>query len=170
VGAGTVVVSLAVTLRRRGFDRDVEFFATDASADALQLAKENAVGHGVAGMMHFAVTDLLPPVVAAPFDVIVANLPYVRSDVIPTLPVAASFEPNVALDGGRDGMRVIAALVDRLPDALATDGVALLEIGSDQAEEMRALVATALPGWSCRIEPDLADSPRVARIDRRESA
>ncbi len=72
---------------------------------------------------------------------ILANLPYVRSDVVPTLPVAASFEPIVALDGGADGLDVIARLLARLPEALAPGGVALLEIGFDQADAMVALVA-----------------------------
>jgi release factor glutamine methyltransferase len=166
-GAGTVAVSLAVTLRRRGASGDVEIFATDISEDALQLAKENAVGHGVADGLRFAAADLLPPVIGRPFDVIVANLPYVRSDVVPTLPVAASFEPQVALDGGTDGLGLIEALLTRLPEALADGGVAMYEIGSDQAQEMADLVSRVLPGWVCRIEPDLADHPRVAIVGRR---
>ena len=165
-GAGTIAVSLAVSLRRRSADRDVEIFATDLSEDALQLAKENAVGHGVADVMRFVAADLLPPVVSAPFEVIVANLPYVRADVVPTLPVAASFEPRLALDGGAGGLDLIGALFARLPGALAPGGVAMLEIGFDQAEEVRALAASVLPGWPCRIEPDLADHPRVAVVQR----
>jgi release factor glutamine methyltransferase len=168
-GAGTIAVSLAVTLRRRGAGPDVSFLATDVSDEALQLAKENAVGHGVADGMAFATADLLPPVVA-PLDVILANLPYVRSSVVPTLPVAASFEPDVALDGGTDGLGPIERLLGRLPDVLTPDGVALFEIGSDQADEMAALVARTLPEWTCRVEPDLADHPRVAIVDRATAA
>lgn len=164
-GAGTIVVSLAVTLRRRGAGGEVSLFATDISEDALQLAKENAVGHGVADAIRFDVADLVPAGIA-PLDVLVANLPYVRSEVVPTLPVAASFEPGVALDGGDDGLSIIAMLLRRLPEALAADGVALLEIGSDQAEDMRALVGRVLPGWAIRVEPDLADHPRVAIVSR----
>jgi release factor glutamine methyltransferase len=91
----------------------------------------------------------------------------VRSEVVPTLPVAASFEPGVALDGGADGLGLIEALLGRLPEALADDGVAMCEIGSDQAQEMTALVSRVLPGWSCRVEPDLTDHPRVAIVGRR---
>jgi release factor glutamine methyltransferase len=163
-GAGTIAVSLAVGLRRLGAEADVALLATDASPEALGLARENAVGHGVADMMTFAVADLLPPPSDAltGYDMIVANLPYVRTDAVPTLPVAASFEPIVALDGGADGLRVIARLLPLLPHALAPRGVAMLEIGFDQADAMVALVAETLPGWSCRIEPDLAGLPRVA--------
>ena len=70
----------------------------------------------------------------APFDVVLANLPYVRHDAMAGLPVAASFEPVMALDGGIDGLAVIGRLLERLPEALADDGVALLEIGADQGE------------------------------------
>jgi release factor glutamine methyltransferase len=165
-GAGTVAVALAVTLRRRGAGADVELFATDVSEGAIQLAKENAVGHGVADAIRFSVADLLPPVVEPRFDVVVANLPYVRSKVVPTLPVAASFEPGVALDGGANGLALIGRLLARLPDALGAGGVAMFEIGSDQADEMAALAGRMLPGWSCRVEPDLADHPRVAIVEQ----
>jgi release factor glutamine methyltransferase len=90
----------------------------------------------------------------------------VRSDAIPTLPIATSFEPGAALDGGTDGLRVISRLVDLLPGSLAPDGVAMLEIGGDQAVEMRALAADRLPGWSCEIELDLGRLPRVAILRR----
>jgi release factor glutamine methyltransferase len=165
-GSGTIAVALAVALRRRGAANDVTILATDVSADALQLAKENAVGHGVADTMTFAVADLLPEDTDDAFDVVLANLPYVRSDVVPTLPVAASFEPALALDGGADGLALIGRLLERLPAALAPDGIAMLEIGSDQADAIVGLVERALPGWRCRVEPDLADHPRVALVER----
>jgi len=165
-GAGTIAVSLAVSLRRRGVDGDVEVLATDVSPEALQLAKENAVGHGVADLMQFAVADLLPTPTDRAIDVVLANLPYVQSDVLPTLPVAASFEPVLALDGGTDGLSIIGRLLARLPDALAPEGAAMLEIGSDQPDAIRDLVERVLPGWTCRVEPDLADHPRVAIVTR----
>jgi methylase of polypeptide subunit release factors len=65
-----------------------------------------------------------------------------------------------------DGLDVIARLLDRLPEALAEDGVALLEIGADQGEAIAALVVDRLPGWACTVEVDLAGLPRVARISR----
>jgi release factor glutamine methyltransferase len=176
-GSGAIAVALAVTLRGlRALDA-VEILAVDISPDALDLARENAVGHAVADRMVFAEADLLPvegvdadPDVdagpAAPFDLVLANLPYVRRDAMADLPPATSFEPNLALDGGVDGLKIIGRLLDRLPAALAADGVALLEIGADQQTGMVALVAARLPGWSCRVELDLAGLPRVARVAR----
>ena len=80
--------------------------------------------------------------------------------------MAASFEPSIALDGGPDGLEVIARLLERLPDGLAEGGVALLEIGADQGEAIVALVSVKLPGWRCTVETDLAGLPRVARVER----
>ena len=163
-GAGTIAVTLGVLLRRRRAIAEVEILATDESGDALALARENAVGHGIADRVRFVEADLLPPVVASPLDVLCANLPYVASEAIAGLPVAASFEPRSALDGGPDGLSVIARLIDRLPDCLAEDGVALFEIGFDQAEAFAGLALDRLPGWSCLIERDLAGLPRVGRL------
>jgi release factor glutamine methyltransferase len=165
-GCGAIAVALAVSLRRRRIVDEIEVIGTDESAGALDLARENAVGHSVGDRVRFIEADLLPPVVVDPFDIVLANLPYVRSDVVPTLPVAASFEPVLALDGGPDGLAVIRRLLARLPDALTRDGVALLEIGADQGEAVVGAVDDVLPGWRTAVELDLAGDPRVARIER----
>ncbi|MFL5641422.1 MAG: peptide chain release factor N(5)-glutamine methyltransferase [Chloroflexota bacterium] len=165
-GSGAIAVALAVELRNlRALDA-VEILATDISPDALGLARENAVGHAVADRVRFAEADLLPAGEAPAFDIVLANLPYVRTEVIATLPRATSFEPVLALDGGPDGLAVIERLLDLLPRALEADGVALLEIGADQGEAIAARVAQRLPGWACVVETDLARLPRVARITR----
>jgi release factor glutamine methyltransferase len=165
-GSGAVAISLAVELRKRRVEpgRDVEIVATDVSADALEVARENAVGHAVADAIRFVESDLLPPGEPAEgerFDVILANLPYVLSGAIDRLPIAASFEPRAALDGGDDGLDVVRRLLDRLPGALAGGGVALLEIGADQGESAPAAARELLPGWRVSVETDLAGLPRI---------
>ena len=110
---------------------EVSILAVDCSADALDLARENAVAHGVADEVVFREADLLPAA-EPPFDLVLANLPYIPSAEIERLPVAASFEPRMALDGGPDGLAVIRRLLAALPSALAPEGTALLEIGFDQ--------------------------------------
>jgi release factor glutamine methyltransferase len=170
-GSGAIAVALAVALRARRvtMGRNVWILATDVSSDALDLARENAVGHAAADGLKFSEADLLPPVLpdeGAPLDVVLANLPYVRSDAIDGLPIAASFEPRLALDGGPDGLDAIRALLARLPDVLMPDGVALLEIGADQGEAAPAAVAATLPGWRSTVSRDLAGLPRVLRVDR----
>lgn len=162
VGSGAVAVTLAVLLRRRGMAEAVALVASDVSDEALQLARENAVAHAVGDRIDFRTADLIPDDEMQTWDIVVANLPYVRSEALPGLPKATAFEPAIALDGGPDGLRVIARLVDQLTGALARDGVALLEIGGDQGQAMRDLAAERLPDWSCELENDLGGLPRIA--------
>jgi release factor glutamine methyltransferase len=165
-GSGAICATLAVESRRRGYAGDVAFRATDVSTDALALAIENAVAHGVADAIAFAQADLTDRPSADQADLLVANLPYIPTDVVPTLPVAASFEPHLALDGGADGLAIIRRLLAQLPHALAADGVALLEIGADQGNALGAAVLELLPGWALTIHDDLAGRPRVAELAR----
>jgi release factor glutamine methyltransferase len=173
-GSGAVAVAMAVALRaRRVGPTDVAITATDVSPDALDLARENAVAHGVGDRIVFVSADLLPPDARSrPFDVILANLPYVRSgelDALAGKPVSTTFEPRLALDGGPDGLAVIGRLLDELPWGLASDGIALLEIGADQAAAFAASAGERLPGWTWEIVPDLAGLPRVAALRRRST-
>lgn len=194
-GSGAITIALAAVLRRRRMLPEVSLLAIDCSPDALALAKENAVAHGLADSIEFGIADLLPQgaasvgpgsaatggsvtaVGSAPaepstavsgpaFDVVLANLPYIPSAEVDRLPVAASFEPRLALDGGPDGLDVIRRLLQELPSRLAPEGTALLEIGFDQGEAVAAAVA-AMPGeWSCRVQEDLSGRPRLAHVER----
>jgi release factor glutamine methyltransferase len=144
---------------------EVSLLAVDSSPDALDLARENAVAHSAADAIAFEEADLVPAA-ESPFDVILANLPYIPSAEIDRLPVAASFEPRLALDGGPDGLAVVRRLLVELPWALAPDGVALLEIGFDQGPALGEAVAALEGEWSCRIQPDISGNPRLAHVER----
>lgn len=170
-GSGAVAVALAVALRsRRVPPDDVEITATDISPDALELARENAVAHGVGDRLRFVASDLLPAGARSqPVDIVLANLPYVRTADLDTLVsqrLSVAFEPRLALDGGPDGLDIIGRLLEQLSWALAADGVALVEIGGDQGEAAPSLVADRLPGWVTTTLRDLAGLPRVLRLQR----
>jgi len=165
-GSGIVPITLAVLLRRRRMLDSVEIVAVDIAPEALELARENAVAHAVGDRIAFDVADLVPGTDPQRWDVVLANLPYVRSDAMAGLPAATAFEPPAALDGGPDGLALIGRLLDQLPAALAHDGVAFLEIGGDQGEAIVSAVAEHAPGWTCVVEPDLGGLPRVALIRR----
>ena len=168
-GSGAIAVALAVTFRRRGYVDAVRLWATDVSTDALALAVENAVGHGVADAIEFRRADLLEGVAVGgdgTVDLVLANLPYVPSGDMPGLPIAASFEPATALDGGPDGSGVIARLVAGLDGILAPDGLALVEIGDGQVDRLRDLVGELLPGWTSALHDDLSGTPRVLALAR----
>ena len=170
-GSGAVAIALAVALRgRRVPAEDLEIIAVDVSPDALELARENAVAHGVGDRIRFLASDLLPPDARSePLDIVLANLPYVRAaelDALIERRLSAAFEPRVALDGGPDGLTVIGRLLDELSWGLAVDGEALLEIGGDQGPSALALAGERLPGWTAETLPDLAGLPRVLRLRR----
>ena len=172
-GSGAIAIALAVGLRRRGMLGEVAIVASDVSEGAVDLARENAVAHAVGDRVGLAFAELLPPAgrragmfeVPERFDVVCANLPYIPSADIPGLPVAASFEPREALDGGADGLDAVRALLDVLPSRLTPGGVALVEIGWDQGGALHAAAGERLPGWDVRVEPDLGGRPRVAVLD-----
>jgi release factor glutamine methyltransferase len=171
-GSGAIAVAIAAALRRRGMAGDVEIFASDVSADAAALARENTVAHAVADRVGVAVADLLPPAGAAVgllraperFDMVCANLPYIRTGDLDDLPAPVRFEPPEALDGGPDGLAVIRRLLALLPDRLNDGGLALLEIGSDQGDAIGDAAAALLPLWGCQVVADLAGLPRIARV------
>ena len=167
-GSGAIAVAVAGELRRRRYGDAVRFFVSDVSGDARDVATVNVVAQGLAHLFTFAEGDLtdVAPYPPGRADLLLANLPYIPSAAVPTLPVAASFEPRVALDGGPDGLELLRRLLARLPDVLAPEAAALLEIGSDQADLVTAAAAELLPAWSCAIHPDLSGSPRVALLGR----
>ncbi len=166
-GSGAVAVALARRFRSALTLGRMRLVASDTSPDAMELASDNLAAHGVEQLVTEVVADLLDEVgsLAAP-DVVVANLPYLRRDEVATGAGSLGWEPVGALDGGEDGLDVVRALLARLPERLAADGSALLEVGEGQAESVRALVA-ALPGrWSMTSLPDLAGIDRIVHIRR----
>ncbi|MBX3028687.1 MAG: peptide chain release factor N(5)-glutamine methyltransferase [Chloroflexi bacterium] len=164
-GSGAIAVALAVALRAGGYLPEVRIAATDISSDALTLAIENAVAHGVADRVDLAPGDLLDAPVPQPVELLLANLPYIASAEVATLPAEVRAEPRLALDGGADGLELLARLVRGLPTAVAPGGLVLLEVGAGQAPAVEALVTASLPGWSVRHHVDLAGHARVVAID-----
>jgi release factor glutamine methyltransferase len=133
VGTGSGAVTLALKQERP----DLRLTATDASADALDVARANAgrLGLDVA----FRRADLLAGVPVG-FDAVLANLPYVADAELAGLPPeVADHEPRLALRGGRDGLGAIRRLVGQ-SDAAAFVG---LEVGAGQAGAVARLLATA---------------------------
>lgn len=166
-GSAAITVALGRELRRRRYGDAVRFHASDVSPDAMAVATINVVSHGLADLVTFAYGDLCDALPSPrPVDLLVANLPYIPAAVVPDLPVAASYEPRLALDGGSDGLEIVRRLMPQLPLALAPRGSAFLEIGSDQAEAVAVALAERLPGWSCRVHADLGGRPRVAALAR----
>ena len=156
-GSGAVAVSLSRLVP------GCAVYATDVSADALTMARENANRHGV--RVNFGHGDLLEPLrgILAPGTaaVVAANLPYIPEGDIPGLPrEVRDFEPHDALDGGPDGLELYRRLVPQALALLAPGGHLLMEIGPGQARDVRQF--TSNQHWEIRVLPDLAGRPRLA--------
>jgi release factor glutamine methyltransferase len=136
-GSGAIACALASELPR------ATILAVDTSPVALAVAAGNVQALGLSARVKLVAGDLLAPLRGRPpLDMIVANLPYLPSAVLPTLPAEVSwFEPRLALDGGPDGLQVIRRLVAAAPAVLGPGGVLLMEIGEDQAGPLASLMA-----------------------------
>jgi release factor glutamine methyltransferase len=137
-GSGCLAVALAVE------QPHARITATDISADALAVARANAERHDVGNRIDLVRTSLLDAV-AGPFDLIVANPPYVPRAHGPTLsPDVRDHEPDAGLyGGGEDGLDEIRALVAQASTRLAPGGWLQMEFGFGQGDAVRAAVETA---------------------------
>lgn len=157
-GSGIVAVSLATHLP------GATVYATDASPDALSVAAENAVRHGVAGRVQLLCGDLLQPLPVR-VHLIAANLPYIPSGRLPALdPDVVEYEPLAALDGGPDGLQPIRRLLVQAEKWLLPEGAILLEIGAEQGPESVALAQQHYPQAQVELYPDDAGLDRVVCI------
>jgi release factor glutamine methyltransferase len=131
----------------------------DVSPAAAALAAANAARLGLAPRAAFLAADWAAPL-AARFDLILCNPPYIASADIPALmPEVARHEPASALDGGPDGLRAYARLIPTLPARLAPGGLACVELGAGQREPTAALARAA--GFT-----HIASRADLAGIDR----
>ncbi len=149
-GCGAIAISLALALPR------AKIYATDVSAPALRVALANCRRHGVAGRVRLLCGDMLEPLLG-PVDLIVANLPYVKESEV----ASGGFEPLLALNGGRDGLKKIRQLCHQAGDKLRPEGYLLLEIGQGQQQAVAALLGRLYPGARIEVSPDLGGIDRV---------
>jgi len=164
-GCGAIALALATHLP------SAQIIATDISPAALALAQGNAERLALASPLRFLCGDLLKPL-EQPVDIVVANLPYVRSAEWESLPVEIRcYEPREALDGGPDGLRVIERLLRQAPPLLRqappllrSGAALLLEIGYDQGPPVVTLASEVFPQATIEVKKDLASLDRLVVI------
>ncbi|MBI4201159.1 MAG: peptide chain release factor N(5)-glutamine methyltransferase [Chloroflexi bacterium] len=157
-GSGAVAVSLAVHIP------NCRLYATDISLAALAMAAANAERHAVRDRITLLCGDLLQPV-PWPADLVVANLPYVKTSVIPSLaPEISRYEPQEALDGGEDGLDLIRRLLRQAPGRLRSRGAIMLELDPEQMGPASSVVLSIYPNALIRCARDLAGHERVLII------
>jgi release factor glutamine methyltransferase len=158
-GTGAIAIALATHLPTASVS------AIDRYAPALAIARQNLERHGLTERVPLLEGDLLAPL-PGPVDLIASNLPYVRSDELPTLdPEIRMYEPVEALDGGDDGLDLIRRLLTDAPAALNPKGVVLMEMDPRQIASASAFAVDALPGARLRVVRDLAGRERVLVVE-----
>jgi release factor glutamine methyltransferase len=134
--------------------------ASDISADALAVARDNAARLGAYNVGFFE-GDLFAPFAGERFDVITANPPYIPSGDLATLqPDVRDHEPRLALDGGEDGLVLVRKIVEAAPEHLEADGLLAIEIGAGEGPEAARLLESR--GFrEVRLDRDIARIERV---------
>ena len=156
---GSGILGIALSKLRPG----VQVTASDISADALALARENADALGAP--VRFVQGDLFAPVNGETFDLIVSNPPYIPAALRGKLQAEVEREPALALFAGADGLDFYRRIAREAPGHLAPGGWLLLEIGDDQFPAVQALLSPAFDGIT--LIRDMNGLPRVIRAERK---
>jgi len=185
-GCGNVAITLARYIPRS------RIYATDISKKALEVAKENAKRHKVEDKITFLEGNLFSPLknrhLEGKVDFLVSNPPYiVRREIDSLMPEVAKYEPRIALDGGKDGFFFYRRIIEGAPQYLkspapeprrtnlrgrqvrcgAGQGHLVLELGIDQAPQVKEMIKKTLEFESIEIIKDYSQIERVI-IARRQ--
>lgn len=157
-GSGAIALSLAVEVH------DARVWATDASSEALAVARANLAGIGSAAAVRVRLEEgrwfeALPGALRGQFDVVVSNPPYIAAgEDLP--PEVADWEPGAALIAGPTGLEAVEELAEGAPTWLAPGGALVVEIAPHQADRALELVSTAA-FQGAEVRPDLNGRARV---------
>jgi len=161
VGTGSGCIALALAVHLPG----ARLYATDASPTALAWARRNLRRHGLEERVGLLRGDLLAPLPEA-VDAVVANLPYIPTGRLPSLPPEVrDHEPRQALDGGPDGLEAYRRLLAQAPGRLRPGGALFLEADPEGMDALEGLARQAFPGARVRRLRDLAGRERVLAVE-----
>ena len=160
-GSGAIAINLALHLPA------ARIYALDNFDATLDVAAYNIRAHNVGDRVALGKGDLLEPL-PEPVDLILANLPYIPTERLPTLQPEVRWEPPAALDGGPDGLDLIRRLLHQAqePDKLKAHGIILLELDPEQVPAVREVAAGLFPAAEVSVEQDLARRDRIFIINR----
>ena len=160
VGSGCISVSILFNLP------ECVAVGTDVSKAALEIAARNATKHNVANRLRLIESDVFDALPAEQFDMIVSNPPYIPLAHVGALQEEVRrYEPHVALTDNGDGLSIVRRIIVGAPKFLRPAGALLIEIGFDQAEQVRAMFDS--DHWSPAVLfPDLQAIPRVFFAER----
>lgn len=153
--AGSGAIGLSVKTLVPGADVTL----ADCSRDALEVVRENARRLGVDVELRHG--DLFRAVWHQKFDLIASNPPYIPTGDLPLLQREVQREPQLALDGGGDGLEFYRRIAADAPEHLNPGGSIYLEVGAGQADAVRALLTERMECAEADVINDLNGIPRV---------
>lgn len=154
-GSGAIAVSLAKYIKGS------QITATDISHKALEIAEKNAENNGVDKQIAFLASDLWEEIPKEKYDMIVSNPPYIRKEMIKSLQEEVQKEPEIALDGGWDGLDFYRKIIGQADEYLKYGGYLCLEIGYDQKIDVIDLIEQAEKYTDTYGKKDLYGNDRV---------
>jgi release factor glutamine methyltransferase len=165
-GSGCVAAAIAQNLKRS------TVLAIDKSAAAAEVARRNVERLGLSDRVRVEIGDLFAPLTnlsdAQPFDLIVANPPYIASDQIDKLDRSVrDYEPREALDGGTDGLDVHRRILAEAPRRLVPGGRIFLEIAFDQGAAATEMIRGHDAFEEAKVLRDRAGNDRVLAARKR---
>ncbi|MCF6302515.1 MAG: peptide chain release factor N(5)-glutamine methyltransferase [Devosiaceae bacterium] len=162
VGTGCILISVLKNMDR------ANGVGVDISAKAIEGARYNAEKHGVEARIIWHAGSWFEPIVEKPkFDFIVSNPPYIATKIIVNLERGVRiFDPDIALDGGEDGLLAYNEIVAGAYARLRDSGHLILEIGFDQGEAVMDLCRQA--GFDAvKLYEDMGGQPRMIEAKKK---
>lgn len=165
LGTGSGAIAIAVAKERP----QARIVATDASEDALAVARSNAERHRLGERIEFRRGDWFAALEnGAAFDAVVSNPPYVsRPELEQAMPEVRDHEPRAALDGGEDGLDALRVLVAGAAAWLKPGGWLLVEIGASQGAAVRQLAEETGDYDTVDVAPDFQSHDRIVSMQRK---
>lgn len=131
-GSGAIAISISKNVE------SAEVFAIDISEKALEVAKKNA--NNLGGKVKFIKSNLFEKLPKTKFDIIVSNPPYIRKEEISKLSNEVQKEPEIALNGGIDGLDFYRKITSQAIDYLKLGSYLCYEIGFDQKDDVMQII------------------------------
>ena len=157
-GSGIIAITLAKELE----SRNIEFFASDISEDALEVAEKNS--NSLAADVKFIHSDLFNNI-DTKFDIIVSNPPYIAYDDKDTIEKnVLDYDPHLALFADEEGMYFYRNIVEKAEHYLTDNGIIFFEIGYDQKEKMEKLAVKN--NYNVEVLKDINGKDRMAILIR----
>lgn len=156
IGTGSGAIAISVSNE----EKHIKMYATDISAEAIEVAKENAKENDAD--VQFLVGDMLQPIVDAKLkvDVLISNPPYIPSQEVLESSVV-DYEPHVALFGGKDGLKFYRTIFENCKKIINEKSFMAFEMGWDQGEAMMKLVHEYLPEATAEVLQDINGKDRM---------